>query len=162
MASSPATLRMHRQDDQLTLQLEGRASMHQRLPIRRVAEEALAGGARRLRIDLRRCESMDSTVLGTLLALSRTAPGGLVLLAPSESCRQLLRQMGLAELFPVEQADELPAEAWTDASSDRDDMAVFAQDVVTAHESLAALPGPVGAAFRGVAQRLQRERPPGK
>ena len=158
MAAPQATLRMYRQDDELTLQLEGRATLHQRLPLRRVAEQALASGARRLRIDLRRCTTMDSTTLGTLLHLRRAA-GELVLVSPSAACQEQLRQMGLEELFPVETADELPPNIWTDVSGDREEPATFERDVVDAHRSLAELPGPAGEAFRAVANQLRRERP---
>lgn len=161
MAPSPAVLRVCRHDADLTLQLEGRATMHGRLPIRRVAEQALAAGARRVRVDLRRCLAMDSTVIGTLIYLARAAGQHGVefaLISPSPACRETLAQMGLDPLFPVETADELPAAAWTDVSADRDELAVFQRDVVQAHQTLAALPGPAGETFRAVAECLKRER----
>jgi anti-anti-sigma regulatory factor len=144
---------MCRHGTDLTLRLEGRVTMHQRLPLRRVAEQGLASGARRLRIDLRRCVALDSTTLGTLVHLCRTA--GLVLLSPSADCQQLFRQMGLEELFPVETADELPAEVWTDVPAERGPATVFQRDVLQAHEALAALPGPAGETFRGVVKCLR-------
>jgi anti-anti-sigma factor len=65
-------------------------------------------------VDLSRCEYMDSTFIGLLVAMDRRlrkGSGGRVhVIRPSTPCRELLRQMGLQELLLVEEAAvELPA-----------------------------------------------------
>src|SRR5436309_2251239 len=98
MDAPQSTVRVHLQGPTVTFQVEGRGRMANSLPLRRLAEQALAGGATALRVDLRRCTHMDSTFLGTLLQLKRAAGrkgASLVLVSPSPECHELLRQMAL-------------------------------------------------------------------
>src|SRR5579862_6413419 len=87
LSATHGTLKVHCDDKTLTFQPDGRATMHQSLPLRQRAEQALAAGVQAVRVDLRRCTYMDSTFLGTLLFLYRTmapkGPGAFALVSPS-------------------------------------------------------------------------------
>jgi anti-anti-sigma factor len=149
------------EDDQgITFQIEGKGTMKQAPALRARAESALAEGVRRMHVDLRRCEYMDSTFLGTLLLLVRAVgqheDGEFRLVSPSTACRQLLEKMQLARMYTMSDLDELPGYLWSDLPPDADS-AEFDRVVVQAHQELAAMPGPTGAMFSALAERLMQE-----
>src|SRR5262245_17313938 len=71
MATPSGIVRFHQQDHTLTFRVEGRGTVTQSLPMRRLAERGIEAGITLLRIDLRECTYMDSTFLGTLLTLKK-------------------------------------------------------------------------------------------
>lgn len=169
MVTPQGVVRVHWQEQTVTFQVEGRATMVQSQPLRRFAEHALADGARAFRVDLRHCCHMDSTFVGTLLFLKRSIDrqdrGELALVSPSPLCHRLLGQMGLDGVFAVTAAEE-PAAAGTELPGDLLDPCAFKRNVLQAHQELANLPGPAGEPFRAVvrcladdpeARRLQQE-----
>jgi anti-anti-sigma regulatory factor len=159
MAAQDGCVRVQRHDGTVTFRVEGWGTMKQSLPFRRVAERCLADGAAALHIDLRACTYLDSTFLGTLLAVKRAADrqrqGTFALVAPSAQCAGLLRQMALDRLFPVVPADEC-ADTWVDVTAAGDDVAAVKGNVVDAHQQLAELPGPAGEKFRAVVHCLEQ------
>src|SRR5919108_5670504 len=104
MAAAPGTVRVHQEGQTLHVRVEGRGTMAHGLPLRRVGEDALGRGVNAVRVDLRHAIYLDSTFLGTLLALQNKLArrgGRLALVAPSEACARLLEQMGLDEVFTL-------------------------------------------------------------
>ncbi len=156
-------LRMRRHEQAVIFQVEGRATMHHSLPLRRVAEQALADGVTALRVDLQLCTYMDSTFLGTLLflqrAVDRAGSADFALVGPSLPCQQLIQQMGLEDVYPVLSEGPPDAVAWTVVPTQQDDAGAFNRNVVRAHQELANVPGPAGACFRPVAECLARDMP---
>jgi anti-anti-sigma regulatory factor len=154
-------VRVHWHDQTVIFQVEGRATMLQSQPLRRVAEQSLADGARVVRIDLRHCTHLDSTFLGTLLVLKRTVDrreqAEFHLVCPSTKCCGILDQMGLTGIFPVTTADEPPAVACTELPGDLQDPGAFKRNVLQAHQELANLPGPAGDQFRAVMRCLAND-----
>jgi anti-anti-sigma factor len=161
MAAPQGIVRVYRHDQAAVFQVEGWTTMNQSLSFRRAAEQCLASGVTALQVDLRRCTFMDSTFIGTLLCLKRTAhgrkQGEFVLLAPSPQCCQLFQQMGLEGVFPVKTCEELPASACTELGRGAEDAGAFRRNVVQAHEELANLEGPAGEPFRAVVRCLQQD-----
>jgi anti-anti-sigma factor len=161
MTTQQGVVRVHWQHQTVTFQVEGRATMVQSQPLRRVAEQSLAEGSRAFRIDLRHCTHMDSTFLGTLLFLKRTVDrrdhGDLALVCPSSKCAAILDQMGLVGVFPVTTAEEPPAVACAELPGDLQDAGAFKRNVLQAHQELASLPGPVGDQFRAVMRCLAND-----
>jgi anti-anti-sigma factor len=160
MVTPQGLVRVHWQEQTVTFQVEGRATMVQSQPLRRFAEQCLADGARCFRIDLRHCSHMDSTFLGTLLCLKRSIDGRgrgeLTLVSPSELCRRILEQMGLDGVFPTATAEE-PAAEGAELPSDLQDACGFKRNVLQAHQELASLPGPAGEPFRAVVRCLAQD-----
>jgi len=144
----------------VTFRVEDRATMAQSPALRRCAEQNLASGARVVHVDLRHCTYLDSTFLGTLLCLKRDidrrGQGEFALVSPSPQCSRLFQQMGVAEIFPVVTADELPPTAWADLSGGAEDVNALKGNVMQAHQELARLPGAAGAAFQGVARCMSQ------
>jgi anti-anti-sigma factor len=161
MQPTPDTMRVCEDDQCIVFQIEGRGTMKQAPALRGRAESALADGVRRLQVDLRRCQYMDSTFLGTLLLLMREVgrreQGEFALVSPSPDCRQLLEKMQLARVYSIVELDELPAYLWSDLPADMDDSECFDRVVVEAHQELAATPGAPNAMFAALAKRLMDE-----
>jgi anti-anti-sigma factor len=161
MAASQSIVRIHQYDQTLTFQVEGRATMHQSLSIRRFAEQCLADRTTVLGVDLRHCTHMDSTFLGTLVflkrAVNRRGQGEFTLISPSPECCRLLQQMGLEKIFPIVTEEEFTVSTWTELDSEPEDIKAFKRNVVQAHQELAHLEGPAGEIFRELANSLARE-----
>jgi anti-anti-sigma factor len=161
MALPQGILRVHYDRQTLTFQVDGQATMHHSLPLRRRAEQALANGVTTLWVDLRRCTYMDSTFLGTLLCLKKTieqrGEGSFALASVSPQCQRLLRQMGLDKFYTVLTVEELPPEAWQEMAGDPCDAGTFQGNEVQAHEELANLPGPAGDPFREVVRCMAKD-----
>ncbi len=166
MAIPQGTVRYHQQGLTVTFRVEGRATMANSVPLRRCAERLLGEGSNQVRVDLRDCNYMDSTFLGTLLTINKAlekTQGHLTLIAPSLACSRILDQMGLTDILPA-QADPLdPQAGWTDVG-DAADPGALKRNVVQAHEELASLPGPAGEQFKAVVRCLAEaskvEKPP--
>lgn len=141
------------------LRVRGRAQAFQCPSLRQFVEDSLAGDATEVRIDLSECEHFDSTFLGTLLHLRRTrcATGGaiLTLVNPSGECRQLLKRMGATRLFNFASTrDDEPQFDWA-ALGELESEACgydFKRNVVTAHQELAEVDGPMQEQYRVIAQ----------
>jgi anti-anti-sigma factor len=158
MTAPHGIVRVLRHGTALTFRVEGWGTLAHSLPVRQFAEHALASGVAELRVDLRKCTYMDSTFLGTLLFLKRSVDrrghGQLVLVCPSDECRQILEQLGIDKACPVI-TEEMPAEGdWTELAIEPDDLYAFRCNVVEAHQELAGCGGPAGAAFGAVAHGL--------
>jgi anti-anti-sigma factor len=156
MATAQGTVRFHQQERTLTFRVEGRATMVQSTPIRRCAERALDAGATRICVDLRSCNYMDSTFLGTLLTLRKTLAnrclGELILITPSEACCRILQQMGLIDVLAMQPAEIDPTATWSELATETPDAGTFKRTIAQAHEELANLPGPAGEQFKAVAR----------
>jgi anti-sigma B factor antagonist len=165
MAAPQGTVRVHQQDRTVTFRVEGRGSMTQSLPMRRCAERLIAAGANRVRVDLRDCPYVDSTFMGTLLAIKKTLDrqaGAFSLVMPSAACARIVQQMGLTDVLLAEAAELDPDAQWTDVALDGTDPASFRQNVTQAHEELASLPGPAGEQFKNVMRCLEQTAKPDK
>lgn len=158
MAAPHGCVRVRRQEGTVTFQVEGWGTVRHSLGLRRCAEQHLADGASALEVDLHECEYLDSTFLGTLVALRRSAQRAgacrFQLVAPSPACQKLLHQMALDRLFTITCEAAADAGLWTEVAAEADDVRAFQRNVVEAHQELAGLEGPAGTAFRAVASSL--------
>jgi anti-anti-sigma factor len=172
MAGAAAKVRYREQPPTLTIHVEGRATMTQSLPMRRLAERGLETGVTQVRIDLRDCTYMDSTFVGTLLALHKQLQAGskgrLTILAPSAPCSRILHDLGLLDVLLTDRAAaDDDAGGWVELACGSDDANAFKHNIKQAHEELASLPGPVGKQFEQAVQcmnqadRSAAPKPPG-
>ena len=164
--SAPANIvRFHQEGGTVSFKVDGRGTMQQCSSLRRQAEACITAGALRINVDLRDCAYMDSTFLGTLIFLDkhlRQRQGRFSLIAPSQACTKLLRQMGLDE-YMDEQADAVsPTTGWSELPTGGSDGQTMRRTVEQAHQELAALPGKAGAQFDEVMRCLNRAAPPEK
>lgn len=126
----------------------------------RCAQSLLADGITALALDLGACTHMDSTFLGTLIALNRSAAritgGSFTVAQPSAQCLRELTHTALHKVLHIGEVAPLDA-PWSPLSCGKPEMDSFKRSVVAAHQELAALPGATGAAFKNVAARLAEE-----
>jgi anti-sigma B factor antagonist len=160
MNSSRGSVQVCRSAERITFHVCGRVTMRESPPFKKFAEECLKWPITGIRVDLGNCTYMDSTFLGTLLFLKRAADRQyrprFALVSPSEPCRQLLYQLGLIDVFPVDEAEPEVGE-WSDVTGESDDTSAFQQCVAAAHQELADTPGKAGEVFRAVARQLSSE-----
>jgi anti-anti-sigma regulatory factor len=154
-----SAIRFCQSDTTITFQVDGRVTMAQSVPFRRLAEQALDAGVACLYVDLRRCLYIDSTFVGTLLVLQRAARdrAAFAILCPSAPCQRVLDSLGLGRRFAVIQCDELPAHAWTEVDVTGEDRACLRFNVCESHQELVNVGGRTAEPFRAVAASLQRE-----
>jgi anti-anti-sigma factor len=161
MASPRGTIRVCQSEQKTVFHIEGWAQMDLGLALRRAAEQGLAQGTTSLLVDLRQCEYMDSTFMGTLLYLKRAADRRsnirFALIAPSQPCCQLLEQMGLLDVFPAASCEEIPGEESKPLCRDISDVEAFQRNVLQAHEELACLPGKAAEPFKKLARMMAQE-----
>ena len=163
MTTPANSVRFHQDGQTATFKVEGRGTMHQSSPLRRQAETCLSGGTLRIDVDLRDCVYMDSTFLGTLLLMKKQLgerQGRFSLVAPSQACTKLLRQMGLDD-YLGEHADVVsPLTGWVELPTGSNDSQTMRRTVEQAHQELAGLPGKPGAQFEEVLRCMNRSSPP--
>jgi anti-anti-sigma factor len=161
MAATLGVLWVRQDGPHLTFRAEGRATMHHSLPLRQCVEQAACAGTIHVRVDLRDCTYMDSTFLGTLLFLKKMTDkrclGDFALVGPSAVCMQLLKSMCLDRIYPIQAAEELPAEGWTALYTEKPEAPEFRRNVVEAHQELAGVPGPASVIFGPVANCLAKD-----
>ena len=162
--TAPANdVRFHQDGQTASFKVEGRGTMHQSSPLRRQAEACLLAGTLRINVDLRDCVYMDSTFLGTLLLMNKQLgerQGRFSLVAPSQACTKLLRQMGLDD-YLSEHADAVsPTTGWSELPTSVHDSQTMRSTVEQAHQELAGLPGKSGAQFEEVLRCMNRSTPP--
>lgn len=150
-------------DDSLWLRIEGRAMADVCPAMREFCQSQLTSQRPRLCVDLQGCEHFDSTFLGTLLCLQKVhgAAGGdsVVLVTPSKPCHETLKRMAAHLLFPIETIDPPEQSAWSQIAGDgpNRESFEFQQQVVDAHNELAAVPGALGELYGPIARMAEQE-----
>lgn len=105
----------HLREDRIALvRVIGRGSFQNSVPLKRFAQKiAEEAPETRFVVDLRECETMDSTFMGVLAGICITqghgSGGKLIILNANDHCRRLLKTLGLTHI--VEMRDSLDDEA---------------------------------------------------
>lgn len=162
MAEAQCQLRSMQQGELALVRVEGRATLSQGPQLRAYGDNWLKRGHGTLCLDLRNCTHMDSTFVGSLLYLHRQAvalgQGQLKLLSPSADCCRLLDEMGVREVFAIEEKDEPAHGSWTMMEVDLNQGASLRGCIVQAHEELAKTPGLAAQQFMRVVECFQPEK----
>ena len=93
--------------DPVIVRIEGRASFLNCACVREFVQRMLAEGRKRFVVDFQNCSSMDSTFLGLLAGIAldlrkRGGDGGIVLARVGARNLELIRNLGLHRLSPVD------------------------------------------------------------
>lgn len=132
--------------DRVWVRVEGRGSFQNSPGLRDFARQMMARGRRTFAIDLSGCPVMDSTFMGTLagiaLRLRESGGGTLEVVRANERNYELLRNLGLDQLFTIRaaagnggaQAPAAPSLA--EAPQDTGDRQAAARTMLEAHEAL--------------------------
>ncbi len=153
-------IRVARSDQSITFQVMGQGRMTHALAFRTFAEKCFADGATAMQVDLRYCTYLDSTFLGTLLRLHRSAAQRsrrFALLSPSPQCLKLFRELGIEEILKIENVPEPKSNQWLELPSESTQRQDLTSDVVQAHRELGQLKGPAGERFQKVVRCLDED-----
>jgi len=148
-------IRAHREGRALTIDIRGQATMMESPAVHTLVRKHMSHGLRALRVDLRDCAMIDSTFAGTLLSLEHQLDT-LTLVSPSPRVLELLRRMGLDDLYTIEAAPH-PRGPWIDLSVASPEAEKLTSLVLESHEELAHVAGPHASAFRSVVEELRRD-----
>ena len=126
------------------VRVEGKGSFLNSSGLKEFAREMINRGHREFVVDLRNCPVMDSTFMGTLagiaLRLREIGQGNLHVSNLNERNSDLLRNLGLDQLFSMDlcgiQAPDEPAKARSLDPIPGADRVVQAQTMLEAHEAL--------------------------
>jgi anti-anti-sigma factor len=157
-------IRAHREGTTLTVDVHGGAIFMKSPAVRELVARHLSRGLRGLRVDLRDCTMMDSTFSGMLLSIEHqlaALDGTLTLISPSGRVLELLRGMGLDELYAIEVAPR-PNGPWVQVSPRSTDIDELTSLVLESHEELAHASVSNGPAFRAVVEELRRNHADGR
>jgi anti-sigma B factor antagonist len=125
------------------IRVEGKGSFQNSSPLKEFTREMINRGHREFVVDLRNCPVMDSTFMGTLagvaLRLREIGQGHLHVSNLNERNRDLLRNLGLDQLFAMDLCPltaPQPVQEHALENQKTGDRANTAQTMIEAHEAL--------------------------
>jgi anti-sigma B factor antagonist len=153
-------------DRAVYIKVEGKGSFQNSPALKEFSREMLERGRRKFIVDLDHCPVMDSTFMGTLaglaLRLRESGEGSLLVRNVNERNSDLLRNLGLTNLFAMESKvaeplGEAPVEAEILAPSTPLDRADHAAYMLEAHEALVDAAPENLARFKDVLEYLKQD-----
>jgi len=147
------------------VKVEGRGSFQNSAGLKEFVKQMIQRGYRDFVVDLRDCEQMDSTFMGTLagvaLRLREIGQGGLRAVNVNERNAGLLGSLGLDQLFAVEDAvagrGAVPGNVAPLRPAPKQDSEEQKQVVLEAHEALAEADSANATKFKDVLEYLRQE-----
>ena len=143
--------------------MAGRGSFQNSTGLKNFAAEMMQHGHRDFVVDLKDCELMDSTFMGTLagLALRLGASGKLHVIRANARCTQVLKSLGLDRILSLEEdaSSSPPGEALHDAEENPPREA-RRETIIEAHENLLAANPENAVRFRDVIDFLKQKAEP--
>lgn len=145
------------------VRVNGRGTFQNSTGMKEFAAEMVRRGHREFIVDLRNCELMDSTFMGTLagIAMRLGAEGKLHVVHPNARCRQVLKNLGLDRIVSVEEESTAPApgEPLRDAEG-HPPREAKRETIIEAHENLVAADPANAVRFKDVIDFLKHKEPP--
>lgn len=140
------------------VRIEGRGTFQNSAGLKDFAGEMQKRGFREFVVDLKDCELMDSTFLGTLagIALGLGKDGKLTVVRANRRNRDILGNLGLDRIFAVE--DSAPDPAPTTLESP-EPCAAQRETIIEAHENLVAANPENAIRFKDVIDFLRHKEP---
>jgi anti-anti-sigma regulatory factor len=145
------------------LRVTGRGTVRESAAARAVATRTLdADPASVVVVDLTPCDYLDSTFLGCLTGLfqayGRSRPPRFLVAGPAPKRKTLMGACRLDKLLPAtEAAPDVIGEFVDVPPCDEADPLETAKHVMACHRALAAVDGPMRAAFTRIADQLEKE-----
>lgn len=145
--------------------MEGRGNFQNSSGLKEFVRQMIQRGYRDFVVDLKSCEQMDSTFMGTLagvaLRLRELGQGALRATNVNERNVDLLSSLGLDQLFtvqPLEDDDEAsPVKSLREAKPESLDSEAQKQAVLEAHEALVEVDEANAVKFKDVLEFLRNE-----
>ncbi len=144
------------------VRVAGRGSFQNSPGLKTFAEKMAAAGLREFVIDLKECELMDSTFMGTLagIGLRLGDTGHIRIIRANPRNRQVLANLGLDRILAI--ADTAPApppEAALRDAADVHPAGAERDTIIEAHENLAAAHPENAVRFKDVIEFLKQQEP---
>jgi anti-sigma B factor antagonist len=148
------------------IKVEGKGSFQNSPALKEFSREMLERGRKVFVVDLDHCPVMDSTFMGTLaglaLRLRETGDGSLLVRNVNERNSDLLRNLGLTNLFAMESkvsepTNETPVEAAVLPPGEPLDRTDHAAYMIEAHEALVDAAPENLARFKDVLEYLKQD-----
>ncbi len=166
--NTPPSLHYAYLDGVVWIRIDGKGSFDVSPHLKTFTTCELDAGRTQFVLDLEKCQGMDSTFMGTLLALSREvsakASGVFEVVNANTRNIQLLRNLGLDLILSLDERGErwgkqrrLVEQQLTECSGTASDKAATAEVMLTAHEALAEAQPENEARFRDVIRYLKKE-----
>jgi len=149
--------------DAVWVRVAGRGTFQNSTGLKDFASEMTRRGHREFVVDLRECELMDSTFMGTLAGIAlRLGNGGkLRVVRANPRCRQVMRNLGLDRVVIVEDEPSAaaPDSPFRDAEGNPPREAKR-DAIIEAHENLVAANPENEVRFKDVIEFLKQKEPP--
>jgi anti-anti-sigma regulatory factor len=162
-SSSPGAVSVAPTQAGCCVRVTGRGTVRESAAARDVATRTLdAEPASVVVFDLSACDYLDSTFLGCLTGLyqayGRPKPARFLVAGPAATRKKLMGACRLDRLLPAVDAPPEVAAAFVPVPAyDETDPIEMTRHVMTCHRELAAVEGPMQAAFTRIADQLERE-----
>jgi anti-sigma B factor antagonist len=150
-------------DKTVWIKVEGKGSFLNSAGMKDFAKEMVSRGHREFVVDLKNCPVMDSTFMGTLamiaLRLRDLGQGRLRVANPNERNRDLLTNLGLDQLFDMDEAVAPGADAAAQKPLDTgtEGKSAQAQTMLDAHQALVAANPENLTKFKDVLEYLKQD-----
>jgi anti-sigma B factor antagonist len=149
-------------DQIVWVRVDGRGTFQNSTGLKEFATEMMRRGHREFIVDLKNCELMDSTFMGTLAGMAmRLGPEGkLHIVHPNPRCRQVLRNLGLDRIVSLE--EDAPAPAPGDPLRNAEGnppREAKRETIIEAHENLVAANPENAVRFKDVIDFLKHKAP---
>lgn len=149
-------------DKVVWVRVDGRGTFQNCTGLKEFAAEMTRRGHREFIVDLRSCELMDSTFMGTLagIAMRLGSEGKLHIVNANTRCRQVLKNLGLDRIVSVEEMPPAPAPGapMRDAEGNPPREAKR-ETIIEAHENLVAANPDNAVRFKDVLDFLKHKEP---
>lgn len=163
--STPSSVLVGCVDRTAWIRVEGRGNFQNSSGLKEFVRQMIQRGYRDFVVDLKSCEQMDSTFMGTLagvaLRLRELGQGALRATNVNERNVDLLSSLGLDQLFtvqPLEDDDEAsPVKSLREAKPESLDSEAQKQAVLEAHEALVEVDEANAVKFKDVLEFLRNE-----
>ena len=163
--NSPTSILVGVTNGGVHVKVEGKGSFQTSPALKEFSKQMLERGYRNFVVDLQGCPVMDSTFMGTLagiaLRLREFGNGSLLVRNANERNTDLLRNLGLNNLFAVEsKASSLPEKTIAEAPLEADQAigrADQAECMIEAHEALVDADPENLARFKDVLEYLKQD-----
>lgn len=147
--------------DKLVLRVVGKGKSSNSAAISQAANEAAECGVKSIVIDLKSCDWLDSTFVGTLVGVAvrmrQHHAGEVALVNVDEATRRQFEEFGLTRLFALEEAGENYVWASDPLPHVLQDPRQLARSILEAHQHLMAVNPENARRFAAVQKRLLAE-----
>ena len=146
-------------DSAVWIRVQGRGSFQNSTGLKEFAKQMAGRGHRHFVVDLKDCELMDSTFMGTLagIALKLGPEGSLRVIRANDRCRSILRNLGLDRVFTVDDSSATPPPAELHEAEGHPPREAKRETIIEAHENLVAANPDNAVRFKDVIDFLKHE-----